>query len=65
VRRHGAEAVDAACARALAAEAVNVGLIDRMISRGPHDQPTQAVSPPGAAGRFVRDTNEFAVRRSS
>jgi transposase len=65
VRRHGAEAVEDACARALQAEAINVGLIDRMISRGLHTQPAAEPPPPGAAGRFVRDTNEFSVRRTS
>jgi hypothetical protein len=34
VRRHGADRVDQACRRALEAEAVNVGLIDRMLTRG-------------------------------
>lgn len=60
-RRHGAERVDEACRRALDAEAVNVGLIDRMLSR---DIPAETVvQPAGAASRFVRDTTEFAVRR--
>jgi hypothetical protein len=61
IRRYGAERVDEACRRALDAEAVNVGLIDRMLSR---DNPVEAtVRPPGAASRFVRDTADFAVRR--
>ncbi|HEX5349111.1 MAG TPA: hypothetical protein VFW64_18695 [Pseudonocardiaceae bacterium] len=34
VRRHGAQRVEQACTRALEVEAVNVGLIDRMLSRG-------------------------------
>ena len=34
VKKWGAERVDAACARALEAEAVNVGLIGRMLERG-------------------------------
>jgi transposase len=61
VRRHSAERVDDACRRALDVEAVNVGLIDRMLSR---DTPAEATAPPpGAASRFVRDTADFAVRR--
>ena len=61
IRRHGAAAVDDACRRALDAEAVNVGLIERMLTR---DTPTEAtVQPPGAATRFVRDSSDFAVRR--
>lgn len=61
IRRHGAEPVDNACRRALDAEAVNVGLIDRMLTRD--HQPEASVGPPGAASRFVRDTADFAVRR--
>ena len=34
VRRHGADRVEQACGRALEVEAVNVGLIDRMLARG-------------------------------
>ncbi|MGH3599010.1 MAG: IS21 family transposase [Pseudonocardiaceae bacterium] len=34
VRRHGAGRVELACQRALEVEAVNVGLIDRMLTRG-------------------------------
>jgi transposase len=40
VRRHGAERVDQACARALEVEAVNVGLIERMLARGLQAEPT-------------------------
>lgn len=40
VRRHGADHVDEACRRALEAEAVNVGLIDRMLTRGLDGRPT-------------------------
>ena len=61
VRRHGAERVDDACRRALEAEAVNVGLIERMLTRD--HQPDAAVRPAGGASRFVRDTTDFAIRR--
>ena len=55
VRRHGADAVDDACRRALDAEVINVGLIDRMCSRGTGEQlPLIPASPP-TASRFVRD----------
>ena len=40
--RHGADWVDEACRRALDAEAVNVGLIDRMLTR---DNAVQATEP--------------------
>jgi hypothetical protein len=65
VRRHGADAVDEACGRALEAEAVNVGLIDRMLTRGQDNQPTAPSAPLGTASRFVRDSNDFTVRRPS
>ncbi|MGW5514334.1 hypothetical protein [Nocardia africana] len=64
VRRHGAEAVDDACRQALEAEVVDVGVIDRMLSRGaPGGQLT--LLPPPAPSRFVRSTTDFAVRRPS
>jgi transposase len=67
VRRHGAEHVDEACRRALEAEAINVGLIDRMLTRGLDGQPaaTPPPAPIGTASRFVRDSKDFTVRRPS
>jgi hypothetical protein len=65
VRRHGAEAVDDACRRALDAEVVNVGVIDRMLTRGTTGQQLALLAPPPAPSRFVRATTEFAVRRPS
>jgi hypothetical protein len=76
-RRHGAEQVDTACARALEVEVVNVGLIERMLTRGLEGVETMAptrrddvsgedaetVVP--AASRFVRDPGEFSTRRPS
>jgi transposase len=47
VRRHGADRVELACRRALDAEAVNVGLIERMLARGLETDPT---TPATAAG---------------
>ncbi|MDF1598130.1 MAG: hypothetical protein P1T08_18835 [Acidimicrobiia bacterium] len=67
VKKWGAERVDAACQRALDAEAVNVPLIGRMLERGTEtgaetedrgtQLPTNVVAP-----RFVRDDSHFAVR---
>lgn len=66
VRRHGAERVEDACRRALEAEAVNIGLIDRMLTRGLEDQPATPAPPTVVtAGRFVRDSGDFSVRRPS
>ena len=62
-KKWGAQRVEAACARALEAEAVDVGLISRMLERATENAP-----PPAAAtasnvipGRFSRDASEFAT----
>jgi transposase len=67
VRRHGADAVDDACRRALDAEVVDVGVIDRMLTRGTTGtgQQLALLSSPPTASRFVRATTDFAVRRPS
>jgi hypothetical protein len=62
VKRWGPEPVEAACTRALEAEAVNVHLIGRMIERATEKAPGPS-SPPAAAtpARFARDRAEFAT----
>jgi transposase len=65
VRRHGAEAVDDACRRALDAEVIDVGLIECMLTRGTGEQLALPMSAPPAASRFVRAATDFAVRRPS
>ncbi|MPZ74697.1 MAG: IS21 family transposase [Nitriliruptorales bacterium] len=66
VGKWGADRVDDACRRALDAEAVNVGLIARMLERATEGD-TDTQPPPAAgnviAGRFARDPAEFAVDR--
>jgi hypothetical protein len=62
VKRWGPDRVDAACARALEAEAVSVGLIGRMIERATETAtidapPTRAVKP----ARFARGDDHFAT----
>jgi transposase len=64
VRRHGGDAVDDACRRALDAEVVDVGVIDRMLSRGITAQQLTLLPPP-TPSRFVRAAGDFAVRRPS
>jgi hypothetical protein len=62
VKRHGAPAVDDACARALEVEAVNVGLIGRMLDRA--TPPAASVPPaptPTGQPRFARPDDHFAV----
>jgi hypothetical protein len=65
VRRHGADAVDDACRRALDAEVIDVGLIERMLTRGAGEQLPLIPTPLPAASRFVRDSTDFAVRKPS
>lgn len=65
VRRHGAAHVDDACRRALDAEVIEVGLIERILTRNGAEQLPLIPRPPAAASRFVRHSSEFAVRRPS
>ena len=65
VRRHSADAVDDACRRALDAEVIDVGLIERMLTRGAGEQLPLMPKPPAAASRFVRSATDFTVRRPS
>lgn len=63
VKKWGPERVDAACARALEVEAVNVGLIGRMLERGTENTPVQTALPGTVVtARFARDPEHFAVR---
>jgi hypothetical protein len=62
VRSYGAEAADAACARALELDVVDVTKISRMLEqareREPAPEPAKVV---GGPTRFVRDAAEFAT----
>jgi transposase len=61
VKKWGPKRVDAACARALEAEAVSVSLIGRMLERATENQqPPSPASPPAAGGRFARAPEHFA-----
>ena len=65
VRKWGPARVEAACGRALEAEAVSVPLIGRMLARGtegqhlPHTPPLPSMPAP----RFARGASHFAVTR--
>ncbi len=65
VRRHGADTVEDACHRALDAEVVDVGVIDRMLTRGGAGRQLALLTTPPVPSRFVRSTTDFAVRRPS
>jgi hypothetical protein len=65
VKKWGAERVEDACRRALDAEAVDVGLIGRMLERATErEQPDEPASGNVIPGRFARDPSEFAVDRA-
>ena len=66
VKRWGAERVNAACASALEHEAVNVGLIGRMLERATENTTTAQPSLPGVVvpTRFARDPGHFVARRA-
>lgn len=63
-RRYGDDRLNDACARALEAETVNVGLVRRMLERAAE---AAGADPPAAGkvlpGRFARDDAHFAVTR--
>jgi transposase len=62
VKKWGDERVEAACRRALEAEAINVGLIGRMLERGTENTPIQPALPGTVVtGRFARDPSHFAI----
>lgn len=66
-KKWGDQRVELACARALEAEAINVGLIARMLERGSENDPPFA-SPgkfPLLAPRFARDQSEFAIVKAT
>jgi transposase len=64
VKKWGAERVEAACARALDAEAVDVNLISRMLERAKEAEGDTAEPMPRnvVAGRFSREPAEFAAK---
>ena len=66
VKKWGSDRVNAACASALEHEAINVGLIGRMLERATENNDTATGAPPArtvVATRFARDPDHFAVGR--
>lgn len=64
VKKWGPDRVNAACASALEHEAVNVGLIGRMLERATENNAAAQPSLPGVVvpARFARDAEHFATR---
>ena len=62
-KRWGDDRTEAACARALEAEVVDVGLIGRMLERAKENEPQPSLPATGNVipGRFSRDASEFAT----
>ena len=64
-RSYGADAVEAACARALELDVVDVRKIARMLERALERQPAQApVKVVGGPARFARDNSEYRAARA-
>ncbi|MGH3395586.1 MAG: IS21 family transposase [Streptosporangiaceae bacterium] len=64
VRKWGPARVDAACRRALEAEAISVPLVGRILQRGTENAQAQPALPfPAGPPRFARDAAHFAVGR--
>jgi hypothetical protein len=62
VKRWGPERVEAACVRAIDAEAFSVPLIGRMIERATENDPTELPPPPNSKpARFEREPDHFAT----
>jgi hypothetical protein len=63
-RRYGGDAVDAACARALEFDVINVSKIDSMLRLAAETASTPTARLVAAApGRYERDPGEYAPRR--
>jgi transposase len=66
VKRFGADRIEQACVRALECEAIDVGLIERIVVRAAEaDPPEPDRTVVAAANRFARDAGEFAVVRKA
>jgi hypothetical protein len=68
VKRWGPERVEAACGRALEAEAISVGLIGRMIERATEDKANGEAAgegplPAPTPARFAREPEHFATSK--
>ena len=60
-KKWGPDKVDAACRRALDAEAISVALIGRMLDRATEKTEQEPAPAPPATTRFARDPDEFST----
>ena len=66
VKKWGADRVEAACAKALEAEAVDVNLVSRMIERAREADPAETPAPANVVQvRFARDASEFRANKGA
>ena len=66
VKKWGPTRVEQACQRAMAAEAVDVNLVSRMLERGRETTEVEGRPEPVVVqGRFARDPSEFATNKAS
>ncbi len=63
VKKWGPDKVDAACQRALDAEAISVSLIGRMLDRATEHAEQEPAPPPPPTTRFARDPDEFKTSK--
>jgi hypothetical protein len=61
--RYGAQAAEAACARALDVDVINVSKIESMLKNATEKNaaPSSSSAVPAGAGRFARDPAEYAT----
>jgi hypothetical protein len=64
VKKWGPDKVDAACRRALDAEAISVPLIGRMLDRATEHTEQEPAPLPPATTRFARDADEFTTTKA-
>ena len=60
-KRYGPQAAEAACARALDVDVINVSKIESMLKNATENTPAAAVPAAAGGGRFARDAAEYAT----
>jgi hypothetical protein len=60
-KRYGALAAEAACARALDVDVINVSKIESMLKNATEKNTAEPAAVPAGAGRFARDPAEYAT----